>query len=48
MLPANAPAWIDRLLTWLEPFESALGHVAQRGAVVGTCSGSWGTVRASR
>ena len=32
MLPANAPAWIDRLLTWLEPFESAFGHQAQRGA----------------
>lgn len=32
MLPANAPVWIDRLLTWLEPFESAFGHVAQRGA----------------
>lgn len=32
MLPANAPAWIDRLLTWLEPFEGAFGHVAQRGA----------------
>ena len=32
MLPANAPAWIDRLLTWLEPFESSFGHVAQRGA----------------
>jgi SRSO17 transposase len=32
VLPANAPAWIDRLLTWLEPFESAFGHVAQRGA----------------
>ena len=32
MLPANAPAWIDRLLTWLEPFESAFGHIAQRGA----------------
>ena len=32
MLPANAPTWIDRLLTWLEPFESAFGHVAQRGA----------------
>lgn len=32
MLPANAPAWIDRLLTWIEPFESAFGHVAQRGA----------------
>jgi SRSO17 transposase len=32
VLPANAPAWIDRLLTWLEPFESAFGHIAQRGA----------------
>jgi SRSO17 transposase len=32
LLPANAPAWIDRLLTWLEPFESSFGHVAQRGA----------------
>ena len=32
MLPANAPAWIDRLLTWLEPFEASFGHVAQRGA----------------
>jgi SRSO17 transposase len=32
VLPANAPAWIDRLLTWLEPFGSAFGHVAQRGA----------------
>ena len=32
LLPANAPAWIDRLLTWLEPFESSFGHRAQRGA----------------
>jgi SRSO17 transposase len=32
VLPATAPAWIDRLLTWLEPFESTFGHVAQRGA----------------
>ena len=32
MLPSNAPAWIDRFLTWLEPFESAFGHRAQRGA----------------
>jgi len=32
VLPANAPAWIDRLLTWLEPFEDCFGHVAQRGA----------------
>lgn len=32
LLPANAPGWIDRLLTWLEPFESSFGHKAQRGA----------------
>ena len=32
MLPRNAPAWLDRLLAWLEPFESDFGHVAQRGA----------------
>ncbi|HEX2338000.1 MAG TPA: transposase, partial [Hyphomicrobiaceae bacterium] len=32
MLPSNAPAWIDRFLTWLEPFEGAFGHRAQRGA----------------
>ena len=32
LLPANAPAWIDRLLTWLEPFEASFGHKAQRGA----------------
>jgi SRSO17 transposase len=32
VLPANAPRWIDRLLTWLEPFEDVFGHVAQRGA----------------
>jgi SRSO17 transposase len=32
VLPANAPAWIDRLLAWLEPFEAAFGHIAQRGA----------------
>jgi SRSO17 transposase len=32
VLPSNAPAWIDRLLTWLEPFESVFGHVAQRGS----------------
>jgi SRSO17 transposase len=24
--------WLDRLLTWLEPFENDFGHVAQRGA----------------
>jgi SRSO17 transposase len=32
LLPRNAPAWLDRLSTWLEPFEAAFGHVAQRGA----------------
>ena len=32
MLPRKAPAWLDRLSTWLEPFESCFGHVAQRGA----------------
>lgn len=32
MLPRNAPAWLDRLCTWLEPFEDGFGHVAQRGA----------------
>jgi len=32
LLPRNAPAWLDRLSTWLEPFENCFGHVAQRGA----------------
>ena len=32
LLPRNAPAWLDRLSTWLEPFEWSFGHVAQRGA----------------
>jgi SRSO17 transposase len=32
VLPRNAPAWLDRLSTWLELFESCFGHVAQRGA----------------
>lgn len=32
MLPRNAPAWLERLSTWLEPFEDCFGHVAQRGA----------------
>ena len=32
MLPRDAPAWLDRLSRWLEPFEDAFGHVAQRGA----------------
>ena len=32
LLPRNAPAWLDRLVQWLEPFERAFGHVAQRGA----------------
>jgi SRSO17 transposase len=32
LLPRNAPAWLDRVSTWLEPFETSFGHVAQRGA----------------
>ncbi|HEY6108155.1 MAG TPA: IS701 family transposase [Gemmatimonadales bacterium] len=32
MLPRNAPRWLDRLSTWLSPFEDCFGHVAQRGA----------------
>jgi SRSO17 transposase len=32
VLPRDAPAWLDRLSTWLEPFEDCFGHVAQRGA----------------
>ena len=32
VLPRTAPAWMDRLARWLEPFESCFGHVAQRGA----------------
>ena len=31
-LPRNAPAWLDRLSEWLEPFEVCFAHVAQRGA----------------
>jgi SRSO17 transposase len=31
-LPRNAPAWLDRLSTWLEPYEVCFTHVAQRGA----------------
>jgi SRSO17 transposase len=31
-LPRNAPAWLDRLSTWLEPFEACFHNVAQRGA----------------
>ena len=31
-LPRNAPAWLDRLREWLEPFEVCFTHVAQRGA----------------
>jgi SRSO17 transposase len=31
-LPHNAPAWLDRLSAWLEPFEVCFSHVAQRGA----------------
>jgi SRSO17 transposase len=32
LLPRNAPTWLDRLSTWLAPFEDGFGHVAQRGA----------------
>lgn len=32
LLPRNAPVWLDRLSTWLAPFETCFGHVAQRGA----------------
>jgi SRSO17 transposase len=32
LLPHNAPAWLDRLSTWLELFEVCFTHVAQRGA----------------
>jgi SRSO17 transposase len=32
LLPRNAPAWLDRLSTWFEPFEVCFSHVAQRGA----------------
>ena len=32
LLPRDAPAWLDRLSAWLEPFETGFGHVAQRGA----------------
>jgi SRSO17 transposase len=31
-LPRNAPAWLDGLSEWLEPFEICFTHVAQRGA----------------
>src|SRR4051794_36189314 len=31
-LPRNAPAWLDRLSVWLEPFEESFTHIAQRGA----------------
>jgi len=44
LLPRNAPAWLDRLVTWLESFEGDFGHVAQRGAfrryVIGLLSDS--------
>jgi SRSO17 transposase len=31
-LPRNAPAWLNGLSLWLEPFEVCFTHVAQRGA----------------
>jgi len=30
--PRSAPAWLDRLSGWLEPFEVCFTHVALRGA----------------
>jgi SRSO17 transposase len=32
LLPRNAPAWLNNLSEWLEPFETCFTHVAQRGA----------------
>jgi SRSO17 transposase len=44
LLPRSAPAWLNRLVTWLEAFEPDFGHVAQRGAfrryVIGLLSDS--------
>jgi len=44
LLARNAPAWLDRLVAWLEAFEGDSGHVAQRGAfrryVIGLLSDS--------
>jgi SRSO17 transposase len=44
LLPRTAPAWLNRLVAWLEAFEPDFGHVAQRGAfrryVVGLLSDS--------
>jgi hypothetical protein len=31
-LPRSAPAWLDRLSAWLEPFEVCFTHIAPRGA----------------
>ena len=31
-LPRSAPAWLERLSEWLEPFEVCFTHIAQRGA----------------
>ena len=33
MLDRTAPAWLRRLLTWLEPFEDCFGRTSQRGAL---------------
>jgi len=32
LLPRNAPAWLNGLSEWFEPFETCFTHVAQRGA----------------
>ena len=33
MAAAESPAWLSRLTTWLEGFESAFAHRAQRGGL---------------
>lgn len=33
MPPVESPAWLARLTTWLEPFESVFAHRAQRGGL---------------
>jgi hypothetical protein len=47
-LPRNAPVWLDRLSTWLEPFEVCFTHVAQRGAFRRYLLGLLSDSRASR
>ena len=33
MLDHTAPAWLARLITWLEQFETCFGHRAQQGGL---------------